>query len=136
MAGRHLDLKACCWRSALGTAIKSARCTEDAEKEREVLAVAVDFRDPHRALEFLTTWPDVRRAAALVRRRFGAIDGNCYWVPGLAAERLEAKEPLAATLLYRRMIDFTLDRAKSSRYGMLPGIWPAALARRDHCRLA
>ncbi|HTW50850.1 MAG TPA: hypothetical protein VME45_03035 [Stellaceae bacterium] len=45
------------------------------------------------------------------------IDGNCYWVLGPAAERLEAKEPLAATLLHRRMIDFTLDRARSSRYG-------------------
>lgn len=35
----------------------------------------------------------------------------------LAAERLEPKEPLAATLLYRKMIDFTLGRARSSRYG-------------------
>jgi hypothetical protein len=68
-------------------------------------------------LEFLTTWPDPRGAAALVQRRFDAIDGNCYWLLGPAAERLEAKEPLAATLLYRRMIDFTLDRARSSRYG-------------------
>jgi hypothetical protein len=52
-----------------------------------------------------------------VRRRLSAIDGDCYWVLSPAAERLEAKEPLAATLLYRRMIDFTLDRARSSRYG-------------------
>jgi hypothetical protein len=38
-------------------------------------------------------------------------------VLGPAAEHLEPKEPLAATLLYRKMIEFTLDRARSSRYG-------------------
>jgi hypothetical protein len=90
---------------------------EDTEKEREALVFAANFHDPLRALEFLTAWPDPRGAAALVRRRVHAIDGNCYWLLGPAAERLEAKEPLAATLLYRRMIDFTLDRARSSRYG-------------------
>jgi Trp operon repressor len=51
---------------------------EDTEKEREALAFAANFRDPHRALEFLTTWPDPRGAAALVQRRVDAIDGNRY----------------------------------------------------------
>jgi hypothetical protein len=54
-----------------------------------------------------------RRAAARLPR---AIDGNCYWTL-MPAERLEDKEPLAASLLYRRMIDFTLDHGRSKRYG-------------------
>ena len=69
------------------------------------------------ALAFLTTWPDLRRAGALVRARLDAIDGNCWWTLTPAAERLENKEPLAASLLYRRMIDFTLDHGRSQRYG-------------------
>jgi hypothetical protein len=73
--------------------------------------------DPHRALDFLIARPDLRRAAALVEDRLEMIDGNLYWCLGAAAEQLEPKEPLAATLLYRKMIDFTLDRARSSRYG-------------------
>jgi hypothetical protein len=35
----------------------------------------------------------------------------------MPAERLEDKEPLAASLLYRRMIDFPLDHGRSKRYG-------------------
>jgi hypothetical protein len=33
-----------------------------------------------------------------------------------AAETLQEKHPLAATILLRAMIDFTLGRARSSRY--------------------
>jgi hypothetical protein len=81
------------------------------------MAFAAAYRDPRRALDFLTAWPDLRRAAALVEQRLSAIDGNAYWSLAPAAERLEAKEPLAAILLLRKMIDFTLDSGRSSRYG-------------------
>jgi hypothetical protein len=89
----------------------------DVEKEEEALDRVVVHPDVHAALVFLTTWPDLRRAGALVRARFDAIDGNGYWTLTPAAERLENKEPLAASLLYRRMIDFTLDHGRSKRYG-------------------
>ena len=123
--GRHEDAQAARWQEFVQTLraqplrdfLKQLPDFDDAEKERQALAVAADFHDPHHALEFLTTWPDLSRAAAIVQRRIAAIDGDCYWVLAPAAERLEMKEPLAATLLYRRMIEFTLDRARSSRYG-------------------
>jgi Family of unknown function (DUF6880) len=89
----------------------------DVAREEEALAFAAAYPDPHRALESLTAWPDLRRAAAVVHERLAAIDGNAYWSLAPAAEQLEGKEPLAAILLYRKMIDFTLDRARSSRYG-------------------
>jgi hypothetical protein len=89
----------------------------DVAKEQEALSFAASYPDPHRALDFLAAWPDLRRTAAVVGDRLAAIDGDCYWVLGPAAERLEPKQPLAATLLYRKMIDFTLGRARSSRYG-------------------
>jgi hypothetical protein len=87
----------------------------DVAREEEALAFAAAYPDPHRALDFLTAWPDLRRAAAVVEEHLAAIDGNAYWSLAPAAERLEAKEPLAAILLYHKMIDFTLDCARSSR---------------------
>ena len=89
----------------------------DVEKEEEALDPVAAHPDVHEALAYLTTWPDLRRAGALVRARFDAIDGNCSWTLTPAAERLENKKPLAMTLLYRRMIDFTLDHGRSKRYG-------------------
>jgi hypothetical protein len=89
----------------------------DLEKEEEALDRVFAHPDVHAALEFLTTWPDLRRAGALVRARLDVIDGNCYWTLTPAAERLENKEPLAASLLYRRMIEFALDHGRSKRYG-------------------
>ncbi len=123
--GRHDEAQALRWaeftrglrEEPLRDLLKRLHDFEDVAREEEALAFAVAYSDPHRALEFLTTWPDLRRAAAVVHERLPAIDGNAYWSLAPAAERLEAKEPLAAILLYRKMIDFTLDRARSSRYG-------------------
>jgi uncharacterized protein DUF6880 len=89
----------------------------DVEKEEEALDLVAAHPDVQGALAFLTAWPDLRRAGALVRARLDGIDGNCWWTLTPAAERLENKEPLAASLLYRRMIDFTLDHGRSQRYG-------------------
>lgn len=69
------------------------------EKEEEALNVVADHSDVQGALAFLTACPDLRRAGALVRLRLYAVDGNCWWTLTGAAERLENKEPLAASLL-------------------------------------
>jgi Family of unknown function (DUF6880) len=85
----------------------------DVQKEEE------DSRahpDVHAALGFMTTWPDLCRAGALVRARLDAIHGNCYWTLTPAAEGLENKEPPAFPA-HRRMIDFILDRGRSKRHG-------------------
>ena len=42
---------------------------------------------------------------------------EAFEVTPSAAEALERREPLAATLMLRSMIDFSLDRAKYKRYG-------------------
>jgi hypothetical protein len=49
--------------------------------------------------------------------RHAEIDGNHYGFLVPAAEALEEKHPLAATLALRGMIDFTLIRARAKRYG-------------------
>ena len=86
-------------------------------KEEEAWAIVAAHRDLSTALAFLIAWPNVRKAGELVRARRGELDGDHYWTFAPAAERLEEKEPLAATLLYRAMIDFTLKGARSTRYG-------------------
>lgn len=123
--GRHDEAQALRWtefthglrEEPLRDLLKRLPDFADVAREEEALAFAAAYRDPHRALDFLTAWPDLRRAAAVVEDRLAAIDGNSYWSLAPAAERLEGKEPLAAILLLRKMIDFTLDSARSSRYG-------------------
>jgi hypothetical protein len=123
--GRHDEAQALRWveftrglrGEPLRDLLKRLPDFADVEKEREALSFAAAYRDPHRALAFLAAWPDPRCAALVVIDRLTEIDGDAYWVLGPAAERLEGKEPLAAILLYRKMIEFALDRARSSRYG-------------------
>ena len=45
------------------------------------------------------------------------LDGNHYELLTPAADALAAKYPLAATLLLRAMIDFSLTKSRVSRYG-------------------
>jgi hypothetical protein len=51
-----------------------------------------------------------------VLTRAAEIDGNLYYLLVPAAQLIEGKHPLAATLLRRAMIEDTLDGTKSSRY--------------------
>lgn len=90
---------------------------EDFDAEQRAIIHARGFDDVHRALAFLVGWPALDRAAALVIERADAIDGNIYELLTPAAEVLEEKYPLAATILRRAMIDYTLGQARASRYG-------------------
>jgi hypothetical protein len=58
----------------------------------------------------------VDRAADLVVTRAEALDGDLYHILVPAAESLVSKHPLAATLIRRALIDFSLGAARSSRY--------------------
>jgi hypothetical protein len=89
---------------------------EDVEAEERAMRHALDFRSFPTALDFLRGWPDQARAARLVLTRAAEIDGNLYYLLDPAAQLIEGKHPLAATLLRRAMIEDTLDGAKSSRY--------------------
>ena len=71
----------------------------------------------HEALWFLVNWPAHERAAHLVTTRASELDGDLYHLLVPTAEALDAKYPLAATLIRRALIDFSLKTARSSRYG-------------------
>src|SRR3954467_12231308 len=74
------------------------------------------FRSFSAALHFFKEWPDQAHAAQLVLTRAPEIDGNLYFLLDPAAQLIEDKHPLAATLLRRAMIEDTLGGAKSTRY--------------------
>lgn len=89
---------------------------DDVEAEERALDHAERYRSALSALGFLISWPAVERAARLVMVRAGELDGNHYEILSPAADALAGRYPLAATLVLRSMIDFTLGKARSSRY--------------------
>lgn len=89
---------------------------EDMEAEERALEHVERSENVIQALAFLVSWPALDRAARLVALRAAQLDGDDYEVLSPAAAALAEKYPLAATLLLRAMIDFTLANARSSRY--------------------
>jgi hypothetical protein len=90
---------------------------EDEEAETRALAHVSQSGDFHQALAFLINWPAHNLAANLVIARQGELDGNCYALLTPGAEALELRHPLAATLMLRAMIDYSLIHSKTTRYG-------------------
>ena len=89
---------------------------EDVEAEDRAMQHALGFGSFAVALNFFRDWPDPARAAQLVMARAPEIDGNLYYLLDPAAQLIEGKHPIAATLLRRAMIEDTLNRSKSTRY--------------------
>jgi TPR repeat protein len=89
---------------------------EDIEHEDSAKAHALRFPDMATALEFFLEWPDLAHAARLVEDRAAELDGNMYHLLTPAADALCSRYPLAATLLWRAMIEYTLWEGRSSRY--------------------
>jgi len=89
---------------------------EDIEPEQRAMATALRFPEIHQALAFLISWPALDKAAALVVERAKELNGDHYEVLSPAADTLAGKYPLAATLLLRSMIDFSLKQNRVKRY--------------------
>lgn len=89
---------------------------EDVEAEERALAFAQDWQDLHATLHFLIGWPALELAAELVVSRRAELNGDLYELLTPAAEAFAARDPLAATVVLRAMIDFTLAEARSTRY--------------------
>jgi hypothetical protein len=90
---------------------------DDFEAEERALGYAERYVSLLQAISFLVSWPALDRAARTVTSRVIDLDGNHYEIMTPAAEALAAKYPLAATLLLRAMIDFSLTKSRVSRYG-------------------
>jgi hypothetical protein len=110
-----------CFERALSTPhlreyLKRLPDFDDLDAEARAFAHAHTHSIVFVALHFFIEWPALDQAAKLVLDRAAKLDGNYYEYLTPAADALSAKHPLAATLLLRAMIDFTLTHARSSRY--------------------
>ena len=122
--GRAEDAQAARWScferslsaSHLRAYLKRLPDFDDIEAENKALDHAKRFGNLLQALSFLVSWPALDRASDLVLQRADELDGNHYEILAPAAEALAAKHPLAATVVLRAMIDFSLRNARSSRH--------------------
>lgn len=89
---------------------------EDFEAEEKALDHARHSDNWQMALLFLVEWGALEKAAAVVVERREALDGGRYEIWNDVADALSEKYPLAATMVLRAMIDFTLEKTRASRY--------------------
>jgi hypothetical protein len=110
MFGQHL------WAFYLREYVKRLPDFEEDDVIRKAIALALAYPGVLDALMFLVNWPDLDAAAKLVRTRAAEIDGRHYQILNHAIDRLEAKHPVATTILLRAKIDSALARASSTQY--------------------
>jgi hypothetical protein len=122
--GKHEDAQAFRWHcykatldiTHLRSYLKKLPDFDDMEAESRAMQLAQNVADVHEALRFFLLWPELAQANQLICTRHKEIDGNYYELLTPAADALQEKHPLAAILVRRAMIDFTLTNARSSRY--------------------
>lgn len=90
---------------------------EDIEAEHRAHAFALEKSDPDVALQFFLDWPRLDLAAKLVATHPHRWDGGDWHILPKIADLLEHDHPLAATILYRALLDSILDHARSKAYG-------------------
>lgn len=89
---------------------------DDVEAEDRAMSHARAFPKALFALRFFTEWPAGTEAAALVFERLGELKGDAVEVLEPAARMLEARQPLAAALLLRAMIEDAARWRRAERY--------------------
>lgn len=93
---------------------------DDVVAEDRALAHARGYPRLVTALRFLIEWPDLEGAAALVLERRQDIDAADPLLLERAARALEARYPLAATILLRAMVLHVARFARSEFYDAAP----------------
>lgn len=89
---------------------------EDLEAEDRAHKMALAHASPEIALQFFLEWPRLDFAAELIVKHLHCWDGRDWHILPKIAGLLEHEYPLAATILYRALLDDILDRARSKAY--------------------
>lgn len=89
---------------------------EDMKAEERAHALALAKAEPEAALQFFLDWPRLDLAAELIVTHPHRWDGRDWRILPKVASLLEHDHPLAATILYRALLDDILDRARSKAY--------------------
>ena len=82
----------------------------------DAIKKAFQFKDADSALHFLMKIQEFEEGAKLVRLRSNEFSGEQYYTLRPAAELLKAFDPIAATLLYRKLAQPVLEKAKHKYY--------------------
>lgn len=99
-----------------GDILKTAKLEDKEDFKSNAIKQAFVFPEPHTALHFLIAIQEVEKAAQFVCTRFKELSGERYYTLRPAADILKTVDPLAATLLYRKMIEPILEKTKSKYY--------------------
>ena len=86
------------------------------EAEERAHEFALEKAEPETALLFFLNWPRLDLAAKLIKAHPHRWDGRDWQILPKVAKLLEHEHPLAATILYRVLLDDILDRARSKAY--------------------
>lgn len=89
---------------------------EDIEAEERAYKLALGHANPETALQFFLAWPRLDLAAELIVTHRHGWDGHNWHVLPKVARLLEHEHPLAATILYRALLDDILASARSKAY--------------------
>ena len=114
-------LRWCCFEAVLSADIlreylKHLPDFEDMEAEERAHALALEKAEPEAALLFFLDWPRLDLAAKLIETHPHGWNGGDWHNLPKVAKLLEHEYPLAATVLYRALLDDILDRARSKAY--------------------
>jgi hypothetical protein len=109
--------EACLSADILRAYLKQLPDFEDIEAEDRAHAFALEKAEPEAALQFFLDWPRLDLAAQLISGHPHRWDGGDWHTLPKVAGLLEHDHPLAATVLYRALLDDILDRARSKAYG-------------------
>ncbi|MBM3456252.1 MAG: hypothetical protein FJX80_14125, partial [Bacteroidetes bacterium] len=99
-----------------GQILSNAKPQFKEEFKKSALEKAFNFFNPHVAVNFLIEAQEFGECGRFVYLKANQLSGDSYYTLRPAAKVLQQIDPLASTLLYRKMIQSVLDKAKSKYY--------------------
>lgn len=122
--GKSAEAQALRWRcfearlsaDILRDHLKALPDFEDMEAEERAHAIALAHANPNVALEFFLDWPRHDLAAKVIETHRETWNGSDWHILPKIAATMEHEHPVAATILYRALLDDILARARSKAY--------------------
>ena len=99
-----------------GQILKNAKPEFKEKFPQNAIQKAFDYPNAHTGLNFLIQINEFESAAKFVYGSHDKIQGKLYAILRPAADTLKEASPLAATILYRKLLEAVLQEAKSKYY--------------------
>jgi hypothetical protein len=99
-----------------GQILSNAKPEFKEEFKKSALEMAFNFSNPHVAINFLVQAQEFEECGRFVSLKINQLSGDNYYTLRPAAKILQQIDPLASTLLYRKMVQPVLDKTKSKYY--------------------